>query len=126
MRARRPLVREWEALFDFARPDFGNAARRRVGDTVELAIHGLRSNRRLRAALGRIPNGFRPSHHQSLVTADQEFRHVRVAVDGGSSAGVSAVQPEAADGLAPVSTSLVWLTNDAWPSTLPGREWKSR
>jgi hypothetical protein len=99
---------------------------RRVGDTVELALHGLRSNRRLRAALGRIPTGFRPAHHQSLVTADQDFRHVRVAVDGASSAGVSAAQPASADGLDPVSTSLVWLTNDSWPSTLPGREWKGR
>jgi len=47
---------------------------------------------------------------------------VRVSVDAGN-ANVSVAQPAAAGGLGKVSTSLVWLTNDAWPSTLPGRPW---
>jgi hypothetical protein len=56
------------------------------------------------------------------VTADESFRQVRVSVDAGN-ANVSVAQPAAAGGLGKVSTSLVWLTNDAWPSTLPGRPW---
>ena len=92
----------------------------RVGDTVELHLSGLRGSRRLKGQLGRIPAGFRPRHTQSLVTADEAFRPVRVSVDGGA-AGVAVTQPDEVDGLAKVSTSLVWLTDDAWPTTLPGR-----
>jgi hypothetical protein len=86
------------------------AVLKRVGDTVELSLLGLRGSRQLKGLLGKIPAGFRPSLPHSLVTADESFRQVRVSVD-------------AAGGLGKVSTSLVWLTNDAWPSTLPGRPW---
>ena len=43
-----------------------------------------------------------------------------LGVDG-SAANVSVGQPDDVGGLSKVSTSLVWLTDDAWPSTLPGR-----
>jgi len=98
---------------------------RRVGDTVELSLVGMSSRRTLDRVLGKLPAGFRPSHDQSLVTCDDHFRHVRVDVRGGSGT-VAVSQPKDADGLADVSTSLVWLTHDEWPKTLPGREWKSR
>jgi hypothetical protein len=98
------------------------AVLKRVGDTVELSLVGLRGNRQLKGLVGKIPAGFRPSLPQSLVTADEAFRQVRVSVDAGN-ANVSVAQPAVAGGLGKVSTSLVWLTNDAWPSTLPGRPW---
>jgi hypothetical protein len=96
------------------------AVLKRVGDTVELSLLGLRGSRQLKGLLGKIPAGFRPSLPHSLVTADESFR--QVSVDAGN-ANVSVAQPAAAGGLGKVSTSLVWLTNDAWPSTLPGRPW---
>jgi hypothetical protein len=99
------------------------AVLRRVGNTVELAISGLRSRKRLRAVLGKVPEGFRPSHHQSLVTADDEFHQVRFDVGAKRSASIAVQQPASAEGLASVSTSLVWLTDDEWPNKLPGREW---
>lgn len=98
------------------------AVLKRVGDTVELALIGLRGSRQLKGLLGKIPAGFRPSLPQSLVTADEGFRQVRVSVDAGTAA-VAVSQPAAAGGLGKVSTSLVWLTQDAWPTTLPGRPW---
>ena len=102
---------------------FDNAVLRRVGNTVELAISGLRSRKRLRAVLGKVPDGFRPSHHQSLVTTDDEFHHVRFEVGAKRSASIAVHQPASAEGLAAVSTSMVWLTDDEWPGKLPGREW---
>jgi hypothetical protein len=101
-----------------------NAVLRRVGNTVELAISGLRSRKRLRAVLGKVPDGFRPVHHQSLVTADDEFHQVRFDVGSKRSSSISVQQPASADGLSKVSTALVWLTDDEWPSKLPGRDWK--
>ena len=92
----------------------------RVGDTVELHLAGLRGNRRLAGTLGKVPPGFRPRHAQSAVTADESFRPVRVGVDG-NAANVTVVQPEEVAGLSKVSTSIVWLTDDAWPANLPGR-----
>jgi hypothetical protein len=100
------------------------AVLRRVGNTVELSITGLRSRKRLRAVLGKVPEGFRPSHHQSLVTSDDEFHHVRFEVGAKRAASIAVRQPTSADGLAAVSTSMVWLTDDEWPAKLPGREWK--
>jgi hypothetical protein len=97
---------------------------RRVGNTVELAISGLRSKKRLKAVLGKVPDGFRPSHHQSLVTSDSDFHHVRFEVGSKRSPTIAVNQPASADGLSDVSTSLVWLTDDEWPSKLPGKEWK--
>jgi hypothetical protein len=101
-----------------------NAILRRVGDTVELAISGLRSHKRLKAVLGKVPDGFRPSHHQSVVTSDAEFNPVRFDVGAKRGATISVLQAASSDGLSPVSTSLVWLTDDNWPVTLPGKEWK--
>ena len=98
------------------------AVLKRVGETVELSLVGLRGSRQLKGLLGKIPAGFRPSLPQSVVTADEGFRQVRVSVDGGN-AGVSVNQPAGAGGLGKVATSLVWLTNDAWPTTLPGKPW---
>jgi len=100
-----------------------HAVLHRVGNSVELAVAGLRSSRRLKGILGKIPNGFRPNHHQSLVTSDNDFRHLRLSVDA-PTANVTVAQPAAADGLDKVSTTLVWFTNDAWPTNLPGRPWK--
>ena len=67
-----------------------------------------------------MPAGFRPRYAQSLVTADEGFRPVRVSVEG-NAANVAVTQPDEVDGLGKVSTSLVWLTDDAWPKELPGR-----
>jgi hypothetical protein len=98
---------------------------RRVGDTVEMSVVGLSSRRALNKALGKVPVGFRPALDQSLVTCDDRFTQVRLDVRGGSGS-VVATQPKAAEDLAETSTSMVWLTNDEWPRTLPGREWRSR
>jgi hypothetical protein len=98
------------------------AVLRRVGDTVELSLVGLRGNRQLKGLLGKIPAGFRPALHQSLVTADDAFRQVRVSIDAGG-ANLAVAQPSGTSALGKLSTSLVWLTNDAWPATLPGRPW---
>jgi hypothetical protein len=98
------------------------AVLKRVGDTVELSLIGLRGSRQLKGLLGKIPAGFRPSLPQSLLTADEGFRQVRVSVDSGTAA-VAVAQPAETGGLGKVSTSLVWLTQDAWPTTLPGRPW---
>jgi hypothetical protein len=98
------------------------AVLKRVGETVELALVGLRGSRPLKGLLGKIPAGFRPSLPHSLVTADEGFRQVRVSVDAGN-AGVSVAQPAGSGGLGKVATSLVWLTNDDWPTTLPGKPW---
>jgi hypothetical protein len=98
------------------------AVLKRVGDTVELSLIGLRGSRQLKGLLGKIPAGFRPSLPQSLLTADEGFRQVRVSVDAGNAA-VAVAQPAETGGLGKVSTSLVWLTQDAWPTTLPGRPW---
>lgn len=97
------------------------AVLRRVGDTVELSLDGLRSKKRLDAVLGKVPAGFRPTRHQSLCTTDADFAHVRVSVDGGSAA-IAAIQPASAEGLDATSTSMVWLTDDQWPAKMPGRE----
>ena len=100
-----------------------HAILRRVGNTVEFAISGLRSRKRLKAVLGKVPDGFRPCHHQSLVTSDNEFHHVRFEVGAKRSPTISVQQPPSADGLSEVSTSIVWLTDDKWPAKLPGKEW---
>jgi peptidoglycan/xylan/chitin deacetylase (PgdA/CDA1 family) len=109
-------------LPDTARID--SAVLRRVGDTVELSIDGLRSKKRLDAVLGKVPAGFRPSRHQSLCTSDADFSRVRVSVDGSGTASIAASQPKEADGLTSTSTSMVWLTNDDWPAKLPGKDWR--
>jgi hypothetical protein len=108
-------------LPDAARLD--NAVLRRVGDTVELSLSGLRSKKRIDAVLGKVPAGFRPSSHQSLCTSDADFEQVRVSIDAEGSAAIQASQPKQAQGLAATSTSLVWLTDDQWPSKLPGKDW---
>ncbi|MFM7522079.1 MAG: hypothetical protein ACKO9B_16655 [Planctomycetota bacterium] len=97
----------------------------RVGDTVELAIEGLASKKQLDRVLGKVPAGFRPTNDQSLVTCDGRFNHLRVDVHGGTGA-VAVVQPKGAAELGKTSTALVWLTNDEWPKTLPGREVRRR
>jgi hypothetical protein len=102
------------------------AVLRRIGDTVELSLAGLSSKAALNTGLGKIPAGFRPNHPQSLVTSDSDFRLVRVSIDAKRSADLMVNQPSSADGLSPVTTSLVWLTNDAWPKELPGEEWMQR
>jgi hypothetical protein len=109
-------------LPDAARLD--QAVLRRVGDTVELSLAGLRSKKRIDAVLGKVPVGFRPSHNQSLCTSDADFEQVRVSVDASGSAAINASQPKQAAGLAPTSTSLVWLTDDEWPAKLPGKDWR--
>jgi hypothetical protein len=101
-----------------------HAVLRRVGDTVELAITGLRSRDRIDAVLGKIPEGFRPSHAVSLVTADDGFRPVRIGVEAKTSARLSVSQAKGAEGLSHVSTTIVWLTDDKWPTRLPGKEWR--
>jgi hypothetical protein len=97
---------------------------RRVGDTVELSLAGLRSKKRIDAILGKVPAGFRPSRHQSVCTSDTNFEHVRVSVDADAKAAITAAQSKQAAGLVSTSTSLVWLTDDEWPSKLPGKEWR--
>jgi hypothetical protein len=109
-------------LPDAARLD--NAVLRRVGDTVELSLSGLRSKKRIDAVLGKVPVGFRPARHQSLCTSDVDFEQVRVSVDAEGSAAITAAQPKQAAGLASTSTSLVWLTDDEWPTKLPGKDWR--
>jgi len=97
----------------------------RVGDTVELALEGLSSKKQLDRVLGKLPAGFRPTNDQSLVTCDGRFNHLRVDVHGGTGA-VAVAQPKGAAELGKTSTALVWLTNDEWPKTLPGREIRRR
>jgi hypothetical protein len=97
-----------------------NALPRRVGDTVELSIDGLRTKKRLDAVLGKVPAGFRPSRHQSLCTSDADFAYVWVSVDGSGTAAIAAAQLQDADGLASTSTSMEWLTVDERPAKLPG------
>jgi hypothetical protein len=109
-------------LPDAARLD--NAVLRRIGDTVELSLSGLRSKKRIDAVLGKVPVGFRPARHQSLCTSDVDFEQVRVSVDAEDSAAITAAQPKQAAGLASTSTSLVWLTDDEWPTKLPGKDWR--
>jgi hypothetical protein len=58
------------------------------------------------------------------VTADDEFHQVRFEVGSKRAASIAVQQPASAEGLAEVSTSLVWLTDDEWPAKLPGRELK--
>jgi hypothetical protein len=98
---------------------------RRVGDTVEMSLLGLSSNKAINRVLGKLPAGFRPAHHQSLVTCDGRFQQARVEVSANSGA-VEVSQPKGAESLGAVSTSLVWLTDDDWPRTLPGRDWNRR
>ena len=74
--------------------------------------------------LGKVPAGFRPSRQQSLCTLDLNFEQVRVSVDADAKAAISASQAMQASGLVSTSTSLVWLTDDEWPSKLPGKEWR--
>ncbi|MFZ4082973.1 MAG: hypothetical protein ACOYKN_17225, partial [Pirellula sp.] len=100
------------------------AVLRRVGDTVELSLAGLRSKKRIDAVLGKVPAGFRPSRHQSLCTSDVNFEHIRVSVDADGKAAITASQTKQAAGLAATSTAMVWLTDDEWPSKLPGKEWR--
>ncbi|MFM8583572.1 MAG: hypothetical protein ACKOFW_19075, partial [Planctomycetaceae bacterium] len=100
-----------------------SAILRRVGDTVELTLNNLRSKTAINQIVGRIPDGFRPIHAQSPVTSDADFRLVRVDVEPRKSADLSLRQAKASDGLSSTSTSLVWLTNDDWPSRLPGKEY---
>ncbi|MFN9373074.1 MAG: hypothetical protein ACK6D3_14430, partial [Planctomycetaceae bacterium] len=99
-----------------------SAILRRVGKTVELSLHGLRGKSAINGILGRIPDGFRPAHHQSLVTSDADFRMAKVDVAAANTAELSVRQPKGTDGLSPTATSLVWLTEDDWPVKLPGRE----
>jgi hypothetical protein len=103
-----------------------NAVLRRVGDTVELSIDGLRSKKRIDAVLGKVPAGFRPSRHQSVCTSDDNFEHVRVSVGADSKASITASQAKNASGLVSASTAMVWLTDDEWPSKLPGKEWRNK
>jgi hypothetical protein len=98
---------------------------RRVGDTVEMSVVGLSSRRPLNKLLGKVPVGFRPTQDQSVVTCDDRFTQVRLDVRGGSGS-VVASQAKTAEALAETSTSLVWLTDDEWPRSLPGREWRAR
>jgi len=117
-------AREISALLQLPKSvKMDHAVLRRIGDTVELSLAGLSSKAALNAGLGKIPAGFRPDHAQSLVTSDSDFRLVRVSVEAKRSADLTVNQPPSANGLSPVTTSLVWLTNDAWPKELPGVEW---
>jgi hypothetical protein len=109
-------------LPDAARLD--SAVLRRIGETVELSLAGLRSKKRIDAVLGKVPAGFRPSRHQSQCTTDGDFEHVRVSVDAAGSASITATQPKQAAGLSGASTSLVWLTDDEWPTKMPGKDWR--
>lgn len=109
-------------LPDAARLD--RAVLRRVGDTVELSLAGHRSQKRIDAVLGKVPVGFRPARHQSLCTSDIDFEQVCVSVDAEGSAAITAAQPKQAAGLASTSTALVWLTDDEWPTKLPGKDWR--
>ncbi|MFN9347536.1 MAG: hypothetical protein ACK6DQ_13155, partial [Planctomycetota bacterium] len=123
----RTGARDITALLDLpegARLD--NAVLRRVGDTVELSIDGLRSKKRIDAVLGKVPAGFRPSRHQSLCTSDGNFEHVRMSVDADAKASITATQSKNASGLVSTSTAMVWLTDDEWPSKLPGKEWRNK
>ncbi|NBV46991.1 MAG: hypothetical protein EBR86_15495, partial [Planctomycetia bacterium] len=99
-----------------------SAVLRRIGDTVELSLTGLRSKKRIDDALGSVPVGFRPSRDQSICTADADFEQVRVSVDADRSAAIHAAQPKQASGLTATSTSLVWLTDDPWPTKMPGKD----
>ena len=108
-------------LPDAARLD--SAILRRVGDTVELTLNNLRSKTAINQIVGRIPDGFRPIHAQSQVTSDNDFRLLRVDVESRKTADLSLRQAKSTDGLSSTSTSLVWLTNDDWPSRLPGKEY---
>ncbi|MFM8495517.1 MAG: hypothetical protein ACKOEM_08325, partial [Planctomycetia bacterium] len=81
--------------------------------------------KRLDNVIGTVPAGFRPARPQSACTADSDFQHVRVSVDSDGSAAIRADQPKDAAGLAATSMSLVWLTDDAWPSKMPGKDWRS-
>ncbi|MFN9562832.1 MAG: hypothetical protein ACK56R_04785, partial [Pirellulaceae bacterium] len=98
-----------------------SAILRRVGDTVELSLRGLRSTKRLNAVLGKIPAGFRPSFPQAVLTSDGDMQPLRVAVSGGNAPDLSVVQGKDVGGLGATSTSMVWLTNDEWPAKLPGK-----
>jgi hypothetical protein len=98
-----------------------SAILRRVGDTVELSLRGLRSAKRLNAVLGKIPAGFRPSFPQSVLTSDGDLQPLRVSVSGGNAPDLSVVQGKDGGGLGATSTSMVWLTNDEWPAKLPGK-----
>ncbi|MFM8406639.1 MAG: hypothetical protein ACKN94_04900, partial [Pirellulaceae bacterium] len=98
-----------------------SAILRRVGDTVELSLRGLRSTKRLNAVLGKIPAGFRPSFPQSVLTSDGDMQPMRVSVSGGNAPDLSVAQGKDAGGLGATSTSMVWLTNDEWPAKLPGK-----
>jgi hypothetical protein len=100
-----------------------SAILRRVGDTVELTLNNLRSKTAINQIVGRIPDGFRPIHAQSQVTSDTDFRLLRVDVESRKTADLSLRQAKSTDGLSSTSTSLVWLTNDDWPSRLPGKEY---
>jgi hypothetical protein len=99
-----------------------SAILRRVGRTVELSLEGLRGKSAINGILGRIPDGFRPAYHQSLVTSDTDFRMAKVDVAATNTAELSVRQPKGTEGLSPTATSLVWLTDDDWPAKLPGRE----
>jgi hypothetical protein len=99
-----------------------SAILRRVGKTVELSLEGLRGKSAINGILGRIPEGFRPAYHQSLVTSDVDFRMAKVDVAATNTAELSVRQPKGTEGLSPTATSLVWLTDDDWPIKLPGRE----
>jgi hypothetical protein len=99
-----------------------SAILRRVGKTVELSLEGLRGKSAINGILGRIPDGFRPAYHQSLVTSDGDFRMAKVDVAATNTAELSVRQPKGTEGLSPTATSLVWLTDDDWPAKLPGRE----
>ena len=99
-----------------------SAILRRVGRTVELSLEGLRGKSAINGILGRIPEGFRPAYHQSLVTSDTDFRMAKVDVAATNTAELSVRQPKGTDGLSPTATSLVWLTEDDWPAKFPGRE----
>ena len=101
-----------------------NAILRRVGDTVELSLAGLRSKKRIDAIIGKVPAGFRPSNHQSLCTTDTNFEQVLVSVDADAKAAITATQAKQASGVSSTSTSLTWLTEDEWPTKLPGKEWR--
>jgi hypothetical protein len=49
-----------------------------------------------------------------------------VSVDADGKAAITASQAEQASGLVSTSTALVWLTDDEWPTKLPGKEWRRK
>ena len=47
-----------------------------------------------------------------------------MSVDADAKAAITATQSKQASGVSTTSTSLTWLTEDEWPTKLPGKEWR--